>query len=74
MGILNSNFTVYGLSVALGNIIDTDDQSMVVFSLAVLRDPVVRFVNPDGTIQNRSPAYLSQFTFVQNAVRFDSLL
>ena len=34
---------------------------MVVFSLAVVRDPAVKYSNPDGTIQNRSPAYLSEY-------------
>ena len=56
------------MSVALGNVIDTDESSMVVFSLAVLRDPVVKFVNPDGTVENKSPAYLSEYIFRQNAV------
>ena len=46
---------------------------MVVFSLAVVRDPAVKYSNPDGTIQNRSPAYLSEYASGQNAVRLSQI-
>jgi hypothetical protein len=41
---------------------------MVVWGLALLRDPVVRYTRLDGSAENRSPAYMSQYPTRQAAV------
>ena len=76
---VGNNFTVTAHAVSLGQITQTkpitspsdsltDADSMVVWSLALLRDPVVRYTRLDGSVENRSPAYLSKFSSRQAAV------
>jgi hypothetical protein len=81
---VRSGYPVTAHAISLGQITQTkqltspsdsltDPESMVVWSLAHLRDPVVRYTRPDGSVELRSPAYMSMYDTRSVAVSYPFL-
>ncbi|KAH9935633.1 uncharacterized protein B0H18DRAFT_1082345 [Fomitopsis serialis] len=65
------NYPVFGLAVDLGNIQST--QSPVVWSVGYVRDPSIQYTTGSGTVQNRSPYYVTQYSSVEDMTRSTQL-
>ena len=61
-----SDYPVFGLAVDLGNIQST--QSPVVWTVGFVRDPSIQYTTGSGTVQNRSPYYVTEYSNVVDAV------
>ncbi|TFY62886.1 hypothetical protein EVJ58_g3577 [Rhodofomes roseus] len=63
---ISNDYPVFGLAVDLGNIQST--QSPVVWSVGFVRDPSIQYTTGSGTVQNRSPYYVTQYSSAVDAM------
>ncbi|EMD37366.1 hypothetical protein CERSUDRAFT_114039 [Gelatoporia subvermispora B] len=68
---ITTNQPAFALSADLGSISSTS--TPVVWILAYVRDPTIEYVTSDGTSQQRSPYYVTQYTSSADAV-LDALI
>lgn len=61
-----SNWPVLGIQIDWGQITSTSEPA--VFTLGVIRDPVIQYMLPNGTVQMRSHYYRSSFAADTDAV------
>ncbi|TDL23432.1 DUF1793-domain-containing protein [Rickenella mellea] len=65
---IRDQFPVFGISVDLGNITKTSSPN--VWLLGLLRDPVVQYLNGEGSTEMRSSYFWSQYSTAQAAISF----
>ncbi|KZT72217.1 hypothetical protein DAEQUDRAFT_763324 [Daedalea quercina L-15889] len=63
---ISDDYPVFGLAVDLGTIQSTS--SPVVWTIGFVRDPSVQYTTGAGTVQNRSPYYVTQYSSAVDAM------
>ncbi|KAI0766543.1 hypothetical protein BC629DRAFT_1596377 [Irpex lacteus] len=67
VGAPSNNNTILGLAIDLGTVQPQRD-SAAVFSIGIVRDPVVQYTNGQGKTENRSAYYWSNFPNINNVI------
>lgn len=67
---INNNFPVLAIAVSLGSIPAGTTSLEAVWTLGLVRDPAVQYMNPSGLVEKRHPYFLSAFSDQLTAVRF----
>ena len=65
---VSDHWPVFAMSWDLGEVNTRSDP--VIISIGHVRDPAVQFIQPDGSLQNRSLYFWTEFNTVSDAVSF----
>ena len=63
---VSDKWPVFAMAADLGEV--TGPSEPVVFSVGHVRDPAIQYIKPDGTLQNRSLLFWSEFDNIGDAV------
>ena len=66
---MNSPSDALGIAVDIGTVEASSSSEPVVFTIGVVRDPDIKFVNSQTNQEDRSAFYWSEFTNIQDVVR-----
>ncbi|KAL1676966.1 DUF1793-domain-containing protein [Schizophyllum commune] len=64
---IRDNWPVFSLAHDLGNV-STDPSEPLVFAIGHVRDPVINYIQPDGTMQGRSYYWRSKYSSVADLI------
>ena len=61
-----------GISVDIGSIQPGTESNLVIYTIGVVRDPVIQFTNGKNQLEERNAYYWANFTSINDVVRFFS--
>ena len=61
-----------GISVDIGSIQPGTESNLVIYTIGVVRDPVIQFTNGKSQLEERNAYYWANFTSINDVVRFFS--